>query len=287
VKQWWDSYSFQGTPSYILACKLKALKQDLKKWNEEVFGSVERNKRKLFEELQAFDSIESSRALVEEEILKKTEIVSEIERVSLLEEVSWRQKSRVMWLKKGDKCTKFFHSIANSNRRYNSIDSLLIGDTISSNQSDIGEYVVQFYQKLFSELCPWRPMVDGLSFDSILEFEASWLERAFEEEEVRNVVSAMNGDKAPGLDGFSMAFFQACWDVLSSDILAVFHDFHARGWFEKSLNASFISLIPKVPGAISLIDFRPVSLVGGVYKIIAKVLANRLKRVLDKVISKS
>jgi hypothetical protein len=51
VKQWWDSYSFQGTPSYVLACKLKAPKQDLKKWNEEVFGNVERNKRKLFEEL--------------------------------------------------------------------------------------------------------------------------------------------------------------------------------------------------------------------------------------------
>ncbi|XP_062176045.1 uncharacterized protein LOC133881099 [Alnus glutinosa] len=47
--------------------------------DEEVFGSVERNKRKLFDELQAFDSIESSRALVEEEILKKTEIVNEIE----------------------------------------------------------------------------------------------------------------------------------------------------------------------------------------------------------------
>jgi hypothetical protein len=51
VKHWWDSYSFQGTPSYVLACKLKALKHDLKKWNEEVFGNVERNKRKLFEEL--------------------------------------------------------------------------------------------------------------------------------------------------------------------------------------------------------------------------------------------
>jgi hypothetical protein len=287
VKLWWDSYSFQGSPSYVLACKLKALKQDLKKWNEEVFGNVEGKKRKLFEELQALEAIESSRALVEEERIKKTEIASEIERCSLLEEVSWRQKSRVMWLKEGDKCSKFFHSIANSNRRYNFIDSLLIEDTLSSNQSDIGEHVVEFYKKLFSEPFQWRPKVDGLSIDSILESEARWLERAFEEEEVRKVVLAMNGDKALGPDGFSMAFFQTCWDVLSWDIMKVFHDFHARGWFEKSLNASFISLIPKAPGVISLKDFRPISLVGSIYKIIAKVLANKLKSVLEKVISKS
>jgi len=56
-------------------------------------------------------------------------------------------------------------------------------------------------------------------------------------DEVRNVVSVVNGDKALGPDEFSMAFFQACWDVLSSDIMAVFNDFHARSWFEKSLNA--------------------------------------------------
>jgi hypothetical protein len=130
-------------------------------------------------------------------------------------------------------------------------------------------------------------MVDGISFDSILESEASWLERAFEEDEVRKVVLAMNGDKALGLDGLSMAFFQACWDVLSLDIMKVFEDFHARGLFEKSLNVSFISLVPKIPGAISLKDFWPISLVGGVYKIIAKVLANILKSVLEKVISKS
>jgi hypothetical protein len=208
VKQWWDSYSFHGTPSFVLACKLKALKQNLKTWNVEVFGTVERNKRKLLDELQVFDTIEGSRALDEGERLKKVEIVSEIERCSLLEEVSWRQKSRVTWLK-GDKCTKFFHSIANLNRRYNSIDSLLIGDSISSNPAEIGEHVVQFYQDLFSEKHRWRPWLDDLSFDAFLESEASWLERAFEEE-VRKVVFAMNGDKALGPDGFTMAFFQAC-----------------------------------------------------------------------------
>jgi hypothetical protein len=86
----------------------------------------------------------------------------------------------------------------------------LIGDTLSSNQTKIGEHVVKFYQKLFTEQCRWRPMVDDISYDSVLEFEASWLERAFEEEDVRKVVSAKKGDKALGPEGFSMAFFQAC-----------------------------------------------------------------------------
>ncbi|XP_059458323.1 uncharacterized protein LOC132187919 [Corylus avellana] len=62
VKQWWDSYVFQGIPSLVLARKLKALKLDLKRWNEEVFGNIERNKRILLEDLQAFDMHEESRA---------------------------------------------------------------------------------------------------------------------------------------------------------------------------------------------------------------------------------
>ena len=96
----------------------------------------------------------------------------------------------------------------------------------------------------------------------------------------------MNDNKASGPDGFSVAFFQVCWDVLRVDIMKVFRDFHARGMFEKSLNASFILLIPKIPDVIDLKDFRLISLVGGIHKIIAKVLANRLKMVLDKIISK-
>jgi hypothetical protein len=129
--------------------------------------------------------------------------------------------------------------------------------------------------------------VDGLSFDSILEFEACWLERDFGEEEVRNVVTAIVGEKASGPNGFSMAFFQTFWDVLRVDIMKVFSDFHARGKFEKSLNASFISLIPKIPCVIDLKDFRPISLVGGIYKIITKILANRLRMLMEKIISKS
>jgi hypothetical protein len=74
--------------------------------------------------------------------------------------------------------------------------------------------------------------------------------------------------------------------VVKEDIMAVFAEFHAKGKFVKSINSTFISLIPKVHGAKEIKDFRPINLVGSIYKIIVKVLANRMRKVMDKIISK-
>ena len=69
--------------------------------------------------------------------------------------------------------------------------------------------------------------------------------------------------------------------------MGFFRDFHERGRFVKSLNATFLTLVPKKGGAEDLKDFRPISLVGSLYKLLANVLANRLKKVLCKVITES
>jgi hypothetical protein len=69
--------------------------------------------------------------------------------------------------------------------------------------------------------------------------------------------------------------------------MKVFHEFRTSGKFEKSLNATFLDLIPKIPEAVNPKDFRPINLMDSIYKIIAKILANRLKMVLEKIISKS
>ena len=128
--------------------------------------------------------------------------------------------------------------------------------------------------------------MDNLEFDVLNAEEVSSLEDPFEEKEVREVIKGMDRDKALGLDGFSWAFFQDCWDVVKGDFMEVFTEFHAQGKFVKSINSTFISLIPKAQGAKEIKDFHPISLVGGVYKIIAKVLANRMRRVMDMIISK-
>jgi hypothetical protein len=102
---------------------------------------------------------------------------------------------------------------------------------------------------------------------------------------VFEMVKNMNGDKTPSPDGFSLAFFQFCWSILKEDIMQIFHHFHTHDTFAKSINATFITLIPKKIDAMEVKDYRPISLVTGIYKIVAKVLANRLKVVLGKVVS--
>jgi len=133
--------------------------------------------------------------------------------------------------------------------------------------------ITQIFMNLYSEQQVIRPFPDVLEFPMISGDNAVWLERPFEEVEVFEVIQNFNGDKSLGPDGFPMAFFQACWEILKSDLMVVFHHFYARGQFEKSLNATFITLIPKKSVAIDVKDFSPISLVGGVCKIIAKVLA--------------
>ena len=66
--------------------------------------------------------------------------------------------------------------------------------------------------------------------------------------------------------------------------MELFGNFHSQAVFEKSLNATFLALVPKKVNAISMRDFRPISLVGGIYKILSKVLANRLKWVISGII---
>jgi hypothetical protein len=106
--------------------------------------------------------------------------------------------------------------------------------------------------------------------------------------EVWEVVKGMmEGDKAPGPDGFTMAFFQSCWTVVKNDIMAVFSEFYRRQQLVKNLNVTFVTSVPKKADAVEMKDFRPISLVGGMYKILSKVLANRMKNVLGKIISNS
>ena len=99
-----------------------------------------------------------------------------------------------------------------------------------------------------------RPLLDGLEFLVISNEDSNWLGRPFEEEEVLGVIQGFNGDKAPGPDGFSMDFFQACWVIVQNDIMVVLRSFHVIGCQ---------ALIPKKVGVVKERIFAPLVLLVG------------------------
>ncbi|KAJ9681633.1 hypothetical protein PVL29_017839 [Vitis rotundifolia] len=272
MKMWWGNLKFTGTSSFILDSKLRALKDILKNWNKEVFGLIENKKGEALNQIMYWDEKEKSAALSLEECEARKEARESYKSWVLREEISWRQKSRELWLKEGDNNTRFFHRMANAHSRRNWLSKLKVDGCWHSEQINLKNSVVGAFQKLYSEEEGWRPSIEGLSLLSINRSEAERMEIPFTEEEVFAALSDLGKDKAPGPDGFTMAFWSFCWD---------------RGRFVKSLNATFLVLVPKKGGAEDLKDFRPISLVGSLYKLLAKVLANRIKKVMGKVISES
>ena len=117
--------------------------------------------------------------------------------------------------------------------------------------------------------------------------DAGSLEVRFFEEEVFTTISGLNGEKALRLDGFPITFRSFSWEFVKDEVMDFFKEFFEKKKFVRSLNATFLVLIPKKGNVEDIKDYRPISLLGGLYKILAKVLTNRLRRVIDKVVSLS
>ena len=90
VRKWWSCYNFSGSYSHILACKLKALKQDLKVWNREVFGNVSLNKNVALSQIGLWDAKERDCGLSLEDSEAIRGAVEEFSKWAVLEEISWR-----------------------------------------------------------------------------------------------------------------------------------------------------------------------------------------------------
>ena len=118
--------SVSGRASYKLATKLKAIKQNLKVWNREVFGNLESNKLAALQQVDYWDQVESERSLTEEEFSSKKEAKEGYAKWVKLEEIHWRQLSRELWLREGDRNTGYFHRMANAHRRRHTMERIKI-----------------------------------------------------------------------------------------------------------------------------------------------------------------
>ena len=210
----------------------------------------------------------------------------EVNELVVKEEVFWRQRSRISWLKEGDRNTKFYHKCASQRQKTNTI--LGLRDDNGVWQSDgmaINFIAVDYFHNLFSTSNP--DSIDEViqSVDSVVSPDMNdSLLQPFSPEEIRRALFQISPSKAPGPDGMSALFFQKFWHIVGSDVTLAILDFLNSGRMLGSINFTNIALIPKVKSPESMANFRPISLCNVLYKIVSKVLVNRMKPILPRVI---
>ena len=214
IKEWWQSYNFRGKPSFVLAKKLQTLKYNLKIWNKGTIGNVSARKDAALEKLNYWDSLERLGSLSEEDRSSQWIARDEFSHCAIIEEISWRQKSMALWLKEGDSNTKFFHHMANVRRKGNFISSLTVRGVQLDKNEELKEEIGSYFKSLFEESLVRRPSVESGLFRTLDSLDNETLEGSFSEEEVSKALSDLGGDKALGLDGFTLAFWKFCWLIV-------------------------------------------------------------------------
>ncbi|RVX05281.1 Transposon TX1 uncharacterized 149 kDa protein [Vitis vinifera] len=273
-RDWWSGFQGNGWEGHKFMRRLQYVKAKLKEWNKFSFGELKEKKKSILNDLAIFDAIEQEGGLNPDLISQRASRKGELEVLILREEIHWRQKVKVKWVKEGDCNSKFYHKVANGRRNRKYIKELENErGLVLKNAKSITEEILHYFEKFYTNPIGESWGVEGLDWSPISEESALRLESSFTEEEISKAIFQLDRDKAPGLNGFTIAVFQECWDVIKEDLVRVFVEFHRSGIINQSTNASFIVLMPKKSLSKRISDFIPISLITSLYKIIAKVLS--------------
>jgi hypothetical protein len=234
-----------------------------------------------------FDETQDFRPLSPEEHEFRKTLKRWVTSLAIRERARKKQSARMVNLKEGDANTKYFHMKINARRRRNFTLRLKRGAGWVTKHEDI-EHTINAHFAMSMKKGPTRSR--DFSWDNIplLECDLSSLAEDVTEGEVHEAVKALPSDKAPGPDGFTGLFFKVCWATIKEDLMRVINLF-SNLHYEKIhwLNSANIVLLPKKDGAESITDFRPVSLIHAVAKIVTKMMATRLAPFMNTLISRS
>ena len=206
-----------------------------------------------------------------------------------LNETYWRQRSRVQWLKEGDRNTSFFHRRASNRRCRNRVKGLTDSSgQWTSDPKEVADILISYYENIFKS-----EHVDPAALEVVLATVQKKvttdmnkdLLAEYSDQEIRKALFQMHPSKSPGPDGMSPCFFQKFWHIVGFDVCKAVREVLVTGQVSHESNFTHLTLIPKIPEPQLAADLRPIALCNVVYKIASKVLANRLKRVLPSIIS--
>jgi len=288
----WRGYNENNVRSaaFQFAENINRLKGAIKEWAVEKRRRDDSELKQVEAELLRIYEGEGGGLISQESKEHMTQLEERRNQLLLAKEETWRLKSRAIWLASGDENSKFFHAYARGRKAENTIWSLRDEEGVTHHTfEDKARCGVNHFQNLFK--APEQASIAEVIrvaqlFPRFVDDEGNQaLMKEVDEEEIKAALSSFQKDKSPGPDGWSIEFFLDLFEVLGNDLRLVVEDTRISGRIPASFNSTFIALIPKSDNALSLKDFRPISLCNCIYKIIAKIIARRLKSILSGNIS--
>ncbi|GJR29057.1 RNA-directed DNA polymerase, eukaryota [Tanacetum coccineum] len=272
-------------PFRIFLKKLKCLKEKIRGWAKEKKESSKSQKTKLKGMLANLDTLIDNKCVDQEVINNRSQVIQSLFELEKIESLEIAQKVKIKWSIEGDENSNFFHGILNKKRNKLAIRGILKnGEWIDSPYMVKNEFFSHFKDR-FEKPCSSRLMLDADFPIKLNSDQKDDLERNVTKDEIKRAVWECGTDKSPGPDGFTFGFYRRFWGILEEDVVEAVSYFFKHGTFPKGGNSSFIALILKIQDAKLVKGFRPISLIGSLYKIIAKTLANRLVVVLGDIVN--
>ncbi|KAA0040038.1 LINE-1 retrotransposable element ORF2 protein [Cucumis melo var. makuwa] len=289
VTYWWKNLRQEGHPGFSFMRKLKQLSAIIRNEQRKNKCYSDEDKNAWIKEIDNIDRLEAEGNLSEELSLRRTRLKADVLMSGFKEAQIWYQKSKRLWITEGDENTSFFHKICSARQRRSIISNINSVDGVpcSTNES-IAKAFLDHFEDIYKgggEESPW--LIDNLSWSPISTTQAQNLCSLFTEEEIHAALTAFSNNKSPGPDGFTMEFYKSTWSDLKEEILNIFRDFHSNCIINKAVNITNIALIAKKEKCAESADYRPISLTTSIYKLIAKVIAERLKETLPSTVAEN
>jgi len=214
VKMAWEAPTPGRSPMNILYYRLRQTAKALRQWSKELFGNPRMQLHMANEVILRLDIAQEQPGLTPEEITLRRDLKIRVLGLAAVERSRRRQASRVIWIREGDACTRFFHLRANGRRRILYIPHLRRpnGDIVYSHP-DKEDVLHEFYEKLLGSKITREARIDWSSL-AMPQLGEHQLDHAFTEEEIQQVVMDLPSEKSPGPDGFTSNIYKVCWPII-------------------------------------------------------------------------
>ncbi|GJY92303.1 RNA-directed DNA polymerase, eukaryota, reverse transcriptase zinc-binding domain protein [Tanacetum coccineum] len=265
VKKEWKC-DCDGYSMYKLVKKMERMKALLNNiaWKN---GNLFQNVKKLEEDLKMAQVEMEANPNCSTTKEKLSQVLHDYNTVIDDEEKLLAQKAKVKWLSEGDKNTKYFHNVIK--RENMAAQFVKHFEKFLGNNGEVDQ--IESPNDLFT--------------NKISQDKAEFMVREITNKEIKETIFDIRNDKAPGPDGFTATFFKRSWDMVGEDVCDAVKEFFKSNKLLGEVNATLITLVPKVQNTNKVLDFRPVACCNVLYKCISKIITNRIQGCLAEIVS--